>query len=116
MLLAYIPDLIESRRDISYAYQLYEIMVDAWLEREKSWVNKSTLRDFSERVALDIYLNREARGMERVPYGDLANLAAEWGINLQHWQITGRSLLNRDAEGNYKFVIGRSWNTYLFCA
>src|SRR5690606_23496512 len=34
MLLAYIPDILDSKKDIRLAYQLYEAMVEAWLERE----------------------------------------------------------------------------------
>jgi len=113
MLLAHIPDVVASGAEINYTYQLYEVMVDAWLERETTWADKDALREFSERLAVDIYLNRQARGMEGVPRETLPKLAADWGIELQPWQMTGRSLLNRDADGNYKFA-HRSIMEYLF--
>ena len=113
MLLAHIPDLVERNVTVRNVYELYEEMINAWLERETFWVNKQALREFSERLAVDIYLNREQRGMEGVPNEELPVLAQRWDIQLQDWQISGRSLLNRDAQGNYKFA-HRSIMEYLF--
>lgn len=31
-------------------------------------------------------------------------MAKQWNIPLEDWVLSGRSLLNRDAEGNYKFA------------
>jgi hypothetical protein len=104
MLLAYIPDLLESGARIDYAFQLYEVLVEKWLERESHWVEQKALRAFSERLAVDLYVNRHRHGAERIPRPELAVLAKEWNIPLDEWQLSGRSLLNRDAEGNYKFA------------
>ncbi|MCP4690415.1 MAG: hypothetical protein GY859_20340, partial [Desulfobacterales bacterium] len=38
MLLAHIPDVVEAGGEISYVFQLYDIMIEAWLERESAWV------------------------------------------------------------------------------
>lgn len=113
MLLAYIPDLLESGAKIEYAFQLYEVLVEKWLERESAWVPPEALRQFSEKLAVDLYAHRERRGAERIPRSELAGLAKEWNIPLDDWQLSGRSLLNRDAEGNYKFA-HRSIMEYLF--
>jgi len=104
MLLAYIPDLLESGAKIEYAFQLYEVLVEKWLERESAWVEPEALRQFSERLAVDLYAHRQRRGAERISRVELAGLAKEWNIPLDDWQLSGRSLLNRDAEGNYKFA------------
>jgi hypothetical protein len=113
MLLTHIPDIVSQSIEITYAYQLYEIMINAWIEREQNWIDKQALRELSERLAVNIYVSREARGMETVPHGDLPTLSKEWGIELQPWQISGRSLLNRDATGGFKFA-HRSIMEYLF--
>ena len=113
MLLAYIPDLLESGAKIEYAFQLYEVLVEKWLKRESAWVKPEDLRQFSEKLAVDLYAHRERRGAERIPRVELAGLAKEWNIPLDDWQLTGRSLLNRNAEGNYKFA-HRSIMEYLF--
>ena len=117
MLLAYIPDLLQSGQTFEYTFQLYEEMVDAWLEREYPYVkdaDKVTLRNFSERLSIDLYTNREMRGAERVKRDELTRLAREWhNFNLNEWQLSSRSLLNRDAAGYYKFA-HRSIMEYLF--
>jgi hypothetical protein len=113
MLLAHVPDIVKSGIEIKYVHQLYSVMINAWFERETSWVQKKALKEFSEVLAVDLYANRELRGMERIPHGELLILAKKWGIDLPPWQISGRSLLNRDAQGNFKFA-HRSIMEYLF--
>jgi len=113
MLLSYIPDIIESDENTMHTVQLYDIMIQKWLEREKRWINEELLLNFSEMLALDIFINKPKRKSEHVPPKELAVLANHCQINLENWQITGRSLLNRDAEGNIKFS-HRSILEYLF--
>jgi hypothetical protein len=113
MLLAHIDDLLKSGRSCQYSFQIYEEMIAAWLSREEPFVEKIVLRKFSERLAADIYLNRERRASEKIPYSELKPLAETFGIKTDLWQLSGRSLLNRDAAGNYKFS-HRSIMEYLF--
>ncbi len=115
MLLAHVPDLVNvDSNKIDYSYQIYETMVTAWLEREKGFIQDSRdLRDFSECLAVDLLINRGNRQMERISGSELKPLAHQYGINLEAWQLRGRSLLNRDASGNYKFA-HRSIMEYLF--
>lgn len=102
MLLTYIPDLIDSEEQIEYAFQLYEVLVEKWLERE---VNTEALRTFSEHLAVELYTQRQKYGSERIPRSELVPLAKKWKFpDLEEWQLRGRSLLNRDAVGNYKFA------------
>jgi len=104
MLLANIPELINSKIEINFSFQIYEIMVENWLKREKGWIKEEYLRKFSEKLAFNLYLNRGKRLVEKIPKDELSVLADEWSIKLENWQLTGRSLLNRDAEGYYKFA------------
>ncbi|HLC15756.1 MAG TPA: SUMF1/EgtB/PvdO family nonheme iron enzyme, partial [Thermodesulfovibrionia bacterium] len=113
MLLSHIPEIVKYKKEITYPYELYEIMVEAWLVRESVWVDKDLLREYSERLALEIWFNRQKRNTERVPCEELTELAKSWRLKLTNWQLSGRSLLNRDAEGNFKFA-HRSIMEYLF--
>lgn len=114
MLLAHIDELVRARRDITHSFELYEELVGAWLKREEGFIrNAEDLRQFSEHLAVDLYANRGKRGAERISRGEIKRLADEWGIPLDEWNLTGHSLLNRDAEGNYKFA-HRSVMEYLF--
>lgn len=114
MLLTHIEDLVKQKREVEFSVELYEDMVGAWLEREEGIIrDKENLRQFSELLAVDLYLNRGTRGSERIPKSELTSLAQQWNIPLDDWKISGRSLLNRDAEGNFKFA-HRSIMEYLF--
>jgi len=113
MLLAHILDVVKTNSSVTQTFQLYQLMVNAWLERESSWVQKSDLKEYSELLSVNLYIYREHRGMERIPYGELVKLAHDWSIDLSQWQLSGRSLLNRDAQGNYKFA-HRSIMEFLF--
>jgi hypothetical protein len=114
MLLAHVEDLVHSNVEIRTTSELYEEMVNAWIRREEEIISRTSgLRHFSERLAVDLYLKRAKRGAERIPAGDLRALAVDWGAAIDDWRLTGRSLLNRDVEGNYKFA-HRSLMEYLF--
>lgn len=112
LLLTYVEDLTASK-GIRFAFQMYEAVVQKWCERESAYVEPEILREFSECLAVEMFLERGARQMERVPEADLEPLAARFNINLKSWQLRGRSLLNRDASGHYKFS-HRSILEYLF--
>ena len=64
-------------------------------------------------MAVDIHLNLETRGSDRVPGAELEPIARTWHVDLDRWTLTSRSLLNRDSVGNYKFA-HRSIYEYLF--
>lgn len=113
MLLAHIEDLLESNADCIYSIQIYESMIEAWLTREKPFVNPQNLRTFSAELAVDIYTKRKERGSERIPPSEASSLASKLAIPLSGWQLRGRSLLNRDADGNLKFA-HRTIMEYLF--
>ncbi|MCA9401468.1 MAG: DUF1566 domain-containing protein, partial [Candidatus Omnitrophica bacterium] len=116
MLLTHINDLIDKEIQIESAYDLYGEMVDAWLIREEKRVEKidrKTLLAFSEHLAIDLWINRRQRGSERLTPEEAKALADQWQIPIQDWQLTGRSLLNRDVIGNLKFA-HRSIMEFLF--
>ncbi len=114
MLLAYIPDLIETDKEILFSTDIYQEMVAAWAVRESSfWREENHLVEFSKHLAIDLYTRREERGQEKVEPEELEALAGGWGFKVEGWQLTGRSLLNRDAGRNYKFA-HRSIMEYLF--
>jgi formylglycine-generating enzyme required for sulfatase activity len=114
MLLTHIPDVLASEKTVRTASELYQVVVDRWLKREDRWVDPEALRSFSERLAVNLYTNRAGRGTEHIPHTELTQLVADWELPaLEDWQLRGRSLLNGDAEGNYKFA-HRSIMEYLF--
>lgn len=113
MLLALIPDLIKTRSRVKELYDLYKFMVDQWLIRESRWISQDTLLEASKILAVHMYKARLGSG-ERISAQDLREVLAP------HFQqpsdfhfLTGRSLLNRDSSGRFKFA-HRSIMEYLF--
>jgi hypothetical protein len=92
-----------SHLNVEHAFQLYEVLVNNWYIRESNWVQAEQLREFSERLAVDLIENRSRRRGEHIPRQELEPLARSWGLDLSEWELSSRSLLNRDADGNYKF-------------
>lgn len=113
MLLAHLDTVITQNKEVRTAADIYEVLIEAWLEREEGHVDREALREFSMHLSEDLFINRTQRGSERIAREDLGAIAGKWGIPLSDWQINSRSLLNRDAEGNMKFA-HRSIMEYLF--
>jgi len=104
MLLAYTPYLVREKKTYRCSYDLYEAMVNGWLTREALIKDPATLKEFSELLAVDIHLNRPTRKSETIPRDELMGLVEKWNFKIEDWKLSGRSLLNRDTEGNYKFA------------
>lgn len=106
MLLAYTPVLVQDRKEFRCSYELYEVMVKAWLVRERFIKERepSSLIEFSEQLAVDLHLKRESRKSDKISEDELTALAREWGFEIETWKLRGRSLLSRDPAGNIKFA------------
>jgi hypothetical protein len=104
MLLAHIQDLQAKQARVRNISDVYEELLQAWVQRELTFVDGEALIRFSEELAVDIHRNRIARGTETIPFAALQPLAARFGIPLEEWQLSGRSLLNRTSDGSRKFA------------
>jgi sulfatase modifying factor 1 len=113
MLLSYIDFLVDGNSDVGNPFQIYETLTGKWIEREaKKRKHESTsreqfkqdLRDYSRLVALEIYQRRKDGGELVLPKEEAIAVARQHNINLQDYEITGQSLLTRDAAGNWKFA------------
>jgi hypothetical protein len=105
MLLANIDDILRSGRELKFAFEIYDEMVRRWIQRERPIISsEDALWQFSEITAADIFSKRQERGGEIIPNEAIEPIARSNGILLERWQLTGRSLLNRTADGQYKFA------------
>ncbi len=109
MLLSYIDDLLQSNRRYKYTYQIYEELIDKWIDREVNRRSagkeayKQDLYKFSKTVAIDIYLKRRERNGFIIHPHEIKPLSDTHGITLNDLELKSRSLLNRNAKGQYKF-------------
>jgi hypothetical protein len=111
MLLTYLPELMAAG-PVDYGCGIYEAMVAGWISREShlgGTGHAQTLREFSERLAVELVCDNS----DRIPEAGLQLLAARQGISLPNWQLRAGALLTRDVSGNYRFA-HRSILDYLF--
>jgi hypothetical protein len=114
MILTHILDFVDTGKYFEFQKDLYQVIIESWIKRESAWYSDSfDLKCFSEKLALYLITNRNYLNGEFISYEKLAPIASAWGLKIEDWQISGKSLLNRDAIGNYKFA-HRSILEYLF--
>ncbi|MCP5102031.1 MAG: leucine-rich repeat domain-containing protein, partial [bacterium] len=96
-------DLLERKKPYVHTYEIYEEMVQRWLQRERV-KNKKELRKFSEVIACNIYENQGVRGGLYISPNEISQFAQKHNIQLEEIEMRSRSLLNRNAEDKYKFA------------
>lgn len=113
MLLAYIDYLVDSKEKFETTYQIYETLIEKWIEREaKKRKNESTTRDkfrkdlyeFSMQISLTIYKNQKSTKELSIDKQTATALCNTENLNLKDYEVTGQSLLTRDANHNWKFA------------
>jgi len=112
MLLSRIDDLVGRGEKLHYATDIYEAMVDRWIVREAERQTgvrtkqdfAAKLRAFSNELAVTLYRRHSNQGALSIPHAELATFAEERGIELDEIDVRSRSLLNRNARGDYKFA------------
>ena len=106
MLLAYIEDLMASPllHHEDSEYQIYDALVKSWLNREQlkdKTISVNDLQDAS--IILATWLQvRKRRSINEAELDELIARIAKVRT-IQRIEIKGRSLLNRNSEGNYRF-------------
>lgn len=111
MLLSYIDYLVDSQRTFSNTYQIYDTLINKWIEREagkrkhKAEDREKFKRDlyaYSRLVALDIYKQRRLSNL--LSKDEAIAICRDHKLDLRDYEITGQSLLTRDASQNWKFA------------
>ena len=109
MLLSYIDYLVDGNQHYSTTYEIYEALIKKWIEREGDkrehlYLNreklKKNLHKYSQLVAVKIYEKRKEANSLQLSKAD----ATDVNVELEDYQMTGQSLLTRDAENNWKFA------------
>lgn len=120
MLLSYIHDFVEADRNFKYSYEIYDVLIEKWIEREskKQGIRKKygseekyrkLLLDFSKSLAINLYQKRDERSGYFITKTDIIAGTGKFQITdidsdgMGETEVRSKSLLNRDAEGKYKF-------------
>ena len=111
MLLNYIDDLLLNVNSYNNTFQIYEQLINSWIQRETRRQHSVKQKDFSENlysfsriIAINIYWKEKDRKGLCIPSNEIQALADKHSIDLSDLEMKSRSLLNRDAFGNYKFA------------
>lgn len=105
MLLSFIEDLVLSAHTwtVGSEYSLYHSLVQSWLVREESKTNIKSELLF--KVCAELAFEMQARRKVKISAQELNDLIeniADLG-HIKAIDITGRSLLNRNSDGDYRF-------------
>ena len=112
MLLGYIDLLINSEKKFISTYEIYSELIDKWIEREATKFKKESEKEqfskallyFSMKIADLIDQRRAETNSFSVSKEEAIQVSEENYLDLENLEITGKSLLNRDANHNWKFA------------
>ncbi|HYN78108.1 MAG TPA: formylglycine-generating enzyme family protein, partial [Lamprocystis sp. (in: g-proteobacteria)] len=109
LLLAHIEDIIEAGERDWNPYSLYEFLVNRWLGREerklRGQLQNPPDKETLWRICAAVATHLQERGARVVEPADLEALVAAFPAvaALEHFNVGGRSLMNRNAGGAYRF-------------
>ena len=117
MLLSYIDELVHLNKNDFLKFEVYETLIEAWINRESKkyseserLIFKDNLYYFTYELAIHIFNNYKENGYF-ISFKDSQDIALKNKINLNELEIRSRTLLNRNSNGDYKF----SHKTILEC-
>jgi formylglycine-generating enzyme len=112
MLMSYIDLLIEDDKVYTSSVQIYDALIEKWLEREGGkWKEKEierkvfvhALKNFSVQVAIEIYNNWLSNRTFYITKEKAIEIAETCEYPIDRHEATGKSLLTCDAKKNWKF-------------
>lgn len=112
MMLSYIDYLLEDNRSYRSDFDIYETLIEKWLERETKKRKqlsdqkafKDNLRLVSQQTAVAIFHNWQADNRLYLTKEQALAIATKHEIELKPEEVTGQSLLTCDGLGYWKFA------------
>lgn len=100
IVLNWIEFLCDEGREYHYSFQIYETIIQKWIEREDLGDGSNKLYELSADVANYMYSTESTT----IPAERVDKIALKKRINLKPIIAKSRSLLNRNSDGVYKFA------------
>lgn len=100
LILNWINFLCDSKEDYRYSYQIYDTIIDKWIEREDLGHSERKLFELSRSIA-DYMFKHEST---TIPASKVEEIADKKEVKLEPIIAKSRSLLNRNGQGDYKFA------------
>lgn len=111
LLLSYIEDIITDANNYKFSYQIYNILINKWIERELQYIKRTgTLQDYSEvflalmyEIASLMLKNRNENNGYSISSKDLSCLCEKYGIE-PALSRRPRTLLSKIKDDTFRFV------------
>lgn len=100
LILNWIDDLCGQQKEYLYLVQIYDTIIEKWLEREALENNTENLYRFSLAVSEYMFTHE----VTIIPAKDIEKIASRNDISLEPIIAKSRSLLNRNGSGEYRFA------------
>lgn len=111
VLLSYIDDLLDVNKEYATEVEIYETLIDKWLQREVNSISDAEEKRlrydqlvlFSKRLAVQMYQNWRETGDSRLDSSQMDDFSKKNSFDKSTYQFRRRSLINHDANGAFKF-------------
>lgn len=110
LLLSYIDDLVDEKAEYRELADIYDRLIDKWLQREINSIDaserqerKDMLYKFSSDIAIAIYENWRKTKKMQLSVDQMNEFMSEYKYDSVPYRIKQRSLINRNVSGEYKF-------------
>ena len=100
IVLNWIEFLCDAKEEYQYTFQIYETIIQKWIEREELGSNGNKLYELSADIANYMYQAESTT----IPADRVDKIAVKKHIDLKPIIAKSRSLLNRNSAGDYKFA------------
>lgn len=100
IVLNWIEFLCDAKEEYQYTFQIYDTIIQKWIEREELGSNSNKLYELSADIANYMYQAESTT----IPADGVNKIALKKHIDLKPIIAKSRSLLNRNSAGEYKFA------------
>lgn len=112
LLLSYVDDLVDNVNDYKEVSDIYEVLIDKWLQREVNGIKDSSEREkqkdklyrFSFDIAKQIYSNWKETKKLLISPVQMSNFMRNYEYAETPYDAKRRSLINRNISGEFKFA------------
>ncbi|MCB0843495.1 MAG: SUMF1/EgtB/PvdO family nonheme iron enzyme [Bacteroidetes bacterium] len=113
ILLSYIGDLMDGGKKYRYSYQVYETLVNNWIEKEdlllssekNRWSSKDERKAFYRSFAIATHQKQRGPGGLTLDKEEFAKIGASHTVDIETFKLNSKSLINYNAETEeYKFA------------
>lgn len=100
LILNWISFLCDTKEEYKYLIDIYDSIIEKWIEREDLGSGSDKLYELSVEIAQHMFLNKSTD----IPAKEVEKIASRKHINIQPIVAKSRSVLNRNSNGVFKFA------------